>query len=79
MTVVGVPYCNTSSSVRQTEELVAQLITETRSQLKCDCVEACSKVFSSCLLFLTWSNCLCFFLHCMATFPLIPGCLHVRK
>ncbi|XP_057368341.1 acid-sensing ion channel 2-like [Daphnia carinata] len=44
MTDGRVAYCNTSSSVRRTEELVAQLITETRSQLKCGCVEACSKV-----------------------------------
>ena len=38
-----VPYCNTSASVRQTEELIAQLITETRSQLNCNCIESCTK------------------------------------
>lgn len=39
-----VPYCTTSASVRQTEELIAHLVTETRSQLKCTCLEACTKV-----------------------------------
>ena len=38
-----VPYCNTSASVRRTEELIAQLITETRSQLNCNCIESCTK------------------------------------
>ena len=39
-----IPYCNTSWSVRRTEELVGRLITETRSQLKCNCIESCSKI-----------------------------------
>lgn len=38
------PFCNTSWSVRRTEELIGQLITETRSQLKCNCIEPCTKV-----------------------------------
>lgn len=44
LTSAGIPYCNSSASVKQTEELVARLITETRSQLKCNCIESCSKV-----------------------------------
>jgi hypothetical protein len=39
-----IPYCNTSWSVRRTEELVGRLITETRSQLKCNCIESCSRI-----------------------------------
>lgn len=39
-----VPYCNTSASVRRAEEVVAELITESRSSFRCPCIDPCTKV-----------------------------------